>query len=116
MTIEGTFTEFNSAIYGTFGALLAGSVIQLANKILNRKKDQLDEHLLLRKELREELDAVKEEVHQLQVSLDEWKQKYYLQVEITNELKMEVQKLTDELTEYKSMSGSFPIIKPENDD
>jgi hypothetical protein len=116
MAIEGTFTEFNSAIYGTLGALLAGTVIQLANKILNRKKDQLDEHLLLRKELREELDAVKEEVHKLQVSLDEWKQKYYLQVEITNELKMEVQKLTDELTEYKSMSGNFPIIKPKNDD
>lgn len=116
MIVSGAITEINSAIYGTLGALLAGSLIQLANKIANRKKDKLDEHLVLRKELREELDAVKHELSELQKALDEWKEKYYHQVEITNELKMEVQKLTDEIEEYKN-TGMYPVVKkPYNDD
>jgi peptidoglycan hydrolase CwlO-like protein len=116
MIISSAFTEINSAIYGTVGALLAGALIQLANKFLNRKKDKLEEHLSLRKELREELDAVKHELNELQKALDEWKEKYYHQVEVTNELKMEVQKLTDEIEEYKN-TGIYPIVKkPFNDD
>lgn len=116
MPITETISEFNSAIYGTVGALLAGYVIQHANKLLNRKKEHLEEHLSLRKELREELDAVKEELHQLQTALDEWKEKYYHQVELTNELKLEIGKLTDELNEYKTITGTYTIVKPKNDD
>lgn len=116
MATSNFFGEFNSAILGTIGALVAGSVVQYITKFSNRKKEHLEEHLSLRKELREELDAVKEELHALQKSLDEWKEKYYHQVEITNELKLEVSRLTDELNEYKMTSGAYPIIKPQNDD
>jgi len=116
MATSDVFGEFNSAIFGTIGALVAGSVVQYITKFSNRKKEKLEEHLVLRKELREELDAVKEELYALQKSLDEWKEKYYHKVEMTNELKMEVAKLTDELTEYKMTSGVYPIIKPQNDD
>jgi len=116
MMMSNPFTEINSAIYGTVGALLAGSLVQLANKMLNKKKDKLEEHLALRKELREELDAVKHELGELQKALDEWKEKYYHQVELTNELKMEVQRLTDEIEEYKN-TGIYPVVKkPYNDD
>jgi hypothetical protein len=105
MILESNVGEFTSAVYGTVGALVAGAGIQFFNKLADRKKDQLDEHVVLRKELREELDSVKQELHLLQASLDEWKEKYYTQVEITSELKIEVAKLTDELTEYKRISG-----------
>lgn len=116
MIASSAFGEVNSAIYGTVGALVAGYLIQVANKILNRKKDKLEEHLALRKELREELDAVKQELSELQKALDEWKEKYYHQVELTNELKMEIQKLTDEIEEYKN-TGIYPVVrKPLNDD
>lgn len=116
MILADAFGEFNSALYGTIGALFMGTVVQYINKLFNRKKDRLEEHLALRKELREELDAVKEEVQALQKALDEWKEKYYHQVELTNELKSEVIRLTDELTEYKLTSGMFPVVKQENDD
>ena len=115
MMTSSTFSELNSAIYGTIGALLAGSVIKLANKLLDRKKENLEEHLLLRKELREELDTVKEELYELQKALDEWKEKYYHQVELTNELKLEVQKLTDEVSEYKVISAQYPAVHPYKD-
>jgi vacuolar-type H+-ATPase subunit I/STV1 len=100
--------DFSSALYGTLGALVAGTILKLINKILERRSDQLTEHTILRKELREELDTVKEELCALQTALDEWKQKYYHQVEITNTLQMDVLKLTDELTEYKRISGIHP--------
>lgn len=105
MILESNIGEFTSAVYGTVGALVAGAGIQFFNRLADKKKNQLDEHIALRKELREELDSVKEELHLLQESLDDWKQKYYAQVEITNELKVEVAKLTDELSEYKRISG-----------
>ena len=116
MTLVDNFGEFNSAIYGTVGALLSGAVIQYVNKFVNRKKENLEEHLSLRKELREELDTVKEELHELQKALDEWKEKYYHQVEITNKLKAEVLRLKDEVEEYKVITGMYPVIKPKNDD
>lgn len=101
-------TEFNAALYGTLGALVAGAAFKLVNKLFDRKSTQLTEHLLLRKELREELDSVKEELCALQTALDEWKQKYYDQVEVNNTLRLDLLKLTDELSEYKRISGIHP--------
>lgn len=105
MTLASDLSEFTSTVYGTVGALVAGAGIQLLNKLAGKKKEELEQHIALRKELREELDSVKEELHLLHESLDEWKEKYYHQVEITNKLKNEVAKLTDELAEYKRISG-----------
>jgi chromosome segregation ATPase len=116
MATERLWGELNTAIFGTLGAIVAGGVVQYVTKLSNKKKDRLEEHLSLRKELREELDAVKEELYLLQKSLDEWKEKYYHQVEVTNELKMEVSRLTDELNEYKATTGTYTVIKPKNDD
>lgn len=116
MANEGLLGELNTAIFGTLGAIIAGGVVQYVTKLSNKKKDKLEEHLSLRKELREELDAVKEELHELQKSLDEWKEKYYHQVELTNELKLEVSRLNDELNEYKIVTGTYTVIKPKNDD
>lgn len=108
MLLASNSAEFVSAVYGTVGALVAGAAIQFFNKLGNKSKEELEEHIALRKELREELDSVKDELHMLQQSLDEWKEKYYHQVELTNQLKLEVSKLNDELTEYKRISGIHP--------
>lgn len=106
------FDEFlghlNPAISATLAGLFVGSLAKFFSKMADRRKDKLEEHIALRKELREELDSVKHELHQLQIELDEWRQKYYTQVELTNELKMDILRLTDELNEYKRISGVFP--------
>lgn len=105
MNIDG---EFNSALYGTLGALLAGALFKFLNRLFDKPSINLQEHISLRKELREELDAVKAELHELQKDLDEWKERYYHQVELTNDLKIQLLNLTDELSEYKKISGIHP--------
>lgn len=103
-----SITAFNNAMYATIAGLFVGALIKWVNKFTDRKKDQLAEHVILRKELREELDSVKEELYKLQEELDEWKEKYYHQVELTNSLKLDILQLTEELNEYKRISGLHP--------
>lgn len=102
------FTPIHSALYAAAGTLMTGLVIKIVTNIVDARKNTLDEHLVLRKELREELDIVREELELLRTQLDEWKQKYYDQVELTNALKVDILKLTDELEEYKRISGIHP--------
>lgn len=95
-------SEFSTVIYAAFAGFVVGAVIKLINRFLDRDKNELQMHVTLRKELREELDVVKSEVQRLQEELDEWKQKYYLQVELTNELKLAILNLNEELNEHKN--------------
>lgn len=109
--VEEHIGEISSALYATFAGLVVGAIIKGVNKILDRKKDNLEEHLVLRKELREELDAVKAELHELQKEIDEWKTKYYSQVNLTNQLKVQIMKLTEDLDVHKRITGNYPIIQ-----
>ncbi len=93
--------EIQTSVYAAVAGFVLGAFIKLINKYLDRDKTQLEIHTTLRKELREELDTVKEELHNLQKELDDWKEKYYHQVELTNELRMAIVRLNDELLEYK---------------
>jgi hypothetical protein len=96
-----SIVELTSAMYAAIAAIIGGTVVKFFNSISEGGKSVLETHLLLRKELREELDTVKEEIQRLQVELDEWKQKYYNQVEITGELKLAILKLSDDLLDHK---------------
>jgi hypothetical protein len=96
-----SIVELTSAIYAGLAAIIGGTVVKLLNSISDGGKSALETHLVLRRELREELDTVKEELQRLQVELDEWKQRYYNQVEITGELKLAILKLSDDLLDHK---------------
>lgn len=76
----------------------------------------LEEHSSLRKELRDELDTVKEELTALRHEVDEWREKYYHQVEMTNTLSIEVNILKSRLRKYEDTTGEFGIWKDKNDD
>ena len=103
--------EFETAIYASLAGFVVGGVMKLITKFLERDKTELDMHVTLRKELREELDTVKKDLHRLQSEVDEWKQKYFDQVQLTNQLKLDIISLTDELSEYKRISGIFPSLE-----
>jgi hypothetical protein len=107
--------EFEAAIYAAVAGLAVGGIIKLINKFIDSDKTELSTHILLRKELREELDTVKTELHQIQIELDDWKHKYFHQVQLTNELKLELIALTDDFTEHKKRTGSFPISQERAD-
>ena len=93
--------ELTTAIYAAIAGLLVGAIIKFFNTLSDNSRSELDTHLVLRKELREELDTVKAEIQRLQGELDDWKQRYYSQVENTGELKLAIVKLNDELIEHK---------------
>jgi len=87
-------------------AILGGIMLKLIEKLW-LSKTVVDEHAVLRKELREELDAVKDEIACLRDEVDEWREKYYSQVETTNELLFEVSVLKTRLRKYETDSGEF---------
>jgi vacuolar-type H+-ATPase subunit I/STV1 len=105
--------EIQTSIYAAIAGFVFGGIIKLLNRYLDREKTELELHTTLRKELREELDAVKEELHSLQKELDEWKEKYYHQVELTNELKLAVSALNDELLVYTGAHRTAESISKE---
>lgn len=87
-------------------AIIGGTILQIIEKIW-LDKTAIDEHAVLRRELREELDAVKLELTSIREEVDEWREKYYSQVETTNELLYEVNELKSRLRKYESDSGEF---------
>jgi len=105
--------EFNSAVIAAIGALVVGVLMKFVSKITDKRKDTLNEHLELRRELREELDAVKAEISTLQKELDEWREKYYHQVEVTTLLQAELAALRIEMSNYTS--GEFTLPKEKDD-
>jgi uncharacterized membrane-anchored protein YhcB (DUF1043 family) len=112
---NGILSELPPTLYAIVAGLIIGTLVKFTNKVLDRNKNKLDEHLSLRKELREELDAVKKELYALQDEIDEWKQKYYAQLQLTAELRLAILKLTDELEEHKlSITKEFVVpVEPE---
>lgn len=105
--------DLDTSIVATFSALVAAVLLKLFSKLTDRRKDNLSEHVTLRKELREELDTVKEEMQQVRTEIDTWREKYYHQVEITNMLLAEVAALKLELSDYRQQNADNKFIFPQ---
>jgi hypothetical protein len=102
--------EFQTAMYAAVSGMVIAGIVKLFNKFVESNSADLETHVALRKELREELDTVKTELRFIQTELDNWKLKYFDQVQLTNELKLELISLGDELREYKQ-STEWTAIK-----
>lgn len=100
---------FSPEITAAGGAAIIGGILLKLIEKLWLSKTVVDEHAVLRKELREELDAVREDLASLRDEVDEWREKYYSQVETTNELLFEVSVLKTRLRKYESDAGEFVI-------
>ena len=87
--------------------LIGSAFVKLIEKWLNKPLN--DEHTSLRRELREELNIVKKELEDLREEVDEWREKYYNQVETTNELLFEVSVLKTRLRKYETDTGEFNV-------
>ena len=83
-------------------------MFKLIERFLN-SKEYADEQVTLRVELREELDKMKAEVKSLRDEVDEWRERYYRQVEVTNDLHAQVASIKCELAEYKETTGVFEL-------
>ena len=81
-------------------AILGGIGFKVVERFLNSKQFA-EEHTSFRLELREELNTVRDEVSSMREEVDEWRTKYYHQLEISSELREEIGQLRAELSEYK---------------
>lgn len=97
-------------------AIFGGIAFKIVERFLNSKY-YVNEQQTLRAELRAELDSVKDEVNRLRKEVDEWRDKYYHQVELTTALQMELHMIRCELDEHKELTtGSFETQKIDSDD
>lgn len=78
-------------------AIVGGIIIKLIEKKLPNTSEEINSHIALRKELREELDSVNEKLVRLQEEVNEWREKYYAQLELTSQLKLEIAVLREQL-------------------
>lgn len=73
--------EFNEAWLALIGALLGGSGLKFIEHWLSRSKTKDDSAAAFRKELREEVIALREELRKAEAELDDWRTKYFALLE-----------------------------------
>jgi uncharacterized coiled-coil DUF342 family protein len=80
-----------------FFAILGGVILKVIEKKVSSPVDAVNTNFALRKELREELDAVMERVDKLQEEVNTWREKYYEQVKLNSDLRVEIAVLKEKL-------------------
>jgi hypothetical protein len=107
--------------------LFGGAGLEFVRKVLSKSKDREDSATAMRKELREELVALRAEAAASEKELDLWKQKYYELFEIYILIKVQkdalIQKLVDSKILYEDPTlpsiekpGGETVDKPPADD
>jgi len=94
-------------------AVMAVFIGKLLEKLLSRKLDNLNEHLTLRKELREELNALHNEVKLLRVDVDEWRAKYWEQIQINTRHQATILALQGELSDVRGLLDEYKVTNTE---
>jgi len=94
-----TFIEnlFQYAPETAIFAILGGVLLKVIEKKVSGHTDTVNTNFTLRKELREELDAVLERVDKLQEEVNTWREKYYEQLKLNADMRIELVKLKEHL-------------------
>lgn len=95
-------------IIGLFSLLLSGGLIKaIYDKFWMTKKDEHQALIMLVDQLQKNVNSNNEKYEHLslkydslQKEVDDWKAKYYTELEQKNNLKIEVQKLTNQLNRF----------------
>lgn len=69
--------DYHNIIIALLGTLFGGAIVKLIDRIYSIKERKLSDSFDVRKELREEILQIKQELRQLQRELDKWKKIYY---------------------------------------
>jgi peptidoglycan hydrolase CwlO-like protein len=98
-TIGDTQAALLSAIFG-------GAGVKILEKIISRRSEKYNEAEKIRAELRTELEVAKKEVEDRKTEADEWREKYWHQVQLCSEYQAEIERLKAEPV-VPSSSGSL---------
>lgn len=99
---------------------IAGTAIlgAMGYKVVERflvSRTQEQEQASFRTELREELDALREEIIGLKREVDSWRERYYEQVGINTQLQVQLSIIRIELDDYKAAFSSGETKLPDYD-
>jgi peptidoglycan hydrolase CwlO-like protein len=99
-TIGETQAALLSAIFG-------GAGVKILEKLISRHSDKFNEAEKIRSELRGELEIAKKEVEDRKAEADEWREKYWHQVQLATEYLSEIEKLKNDVAGQSPLSGSI---------
>lgn len=99
---------------------IAGTAIlgAMGYKVVERflvSRTQEQEQASFRSELREELDALREQIIDLKKEVDRWRERYYEQVGVNNMLQIQLSTIRLELDDYKAAFNSGETKLPDYD-
>ena len=69
--------EINEAYLSLAGTVFGGVGLKIVESFLTKKKSREDVATHLRNELRTENQSLRDELHKMEASVDEWRDKYY---------------------------------------
>lgn len=69
--------EINEAYLSLAGTIFGGVGLKIVESFLSKKKRREDVATNLRDELRTENQSLRDELHRMEASVDEWRDKYY---------------------------------------
>lgn len=79
-----------------------GAAIKIFDHFSVSKKDQNDYILLLVKQLQENVNSNNQEIQSLKKEVDDWRNKYYAELDEKNKLSEELRKVTHELERFNT--------------
>ena len=79
-----------------------GAFIKIFDRFTVSKKDQNDYILMLVKQLQENVNSNNQEIQTLKKEVDDWRAKYYAELDEKNKLSEELRKVTHELERFNT--------------
>jgi hypothetical protein len=83
-------------------AIFGGAGIKLLDKIVSKRSDTFNESAKIRDELRISIDQLREDIERYKEESDEWRKKYWEQVEINIHQKGMLESLQSEFETFKN--------------
>lgn len=93
----------NTALITIIGAFLSGGLgVTIFNRFGMSKKESGDALLMLVKQLQENVNANNLEIRNLKAEIDQWREKYYNELEEKNKLSTEMRQLKLQLQKFNA--------------
>jgi hypothetical protein len=99
-------SSINETQAALLSAVFGGAGVKLLEKLLARRSDTFNESEKIRAELRTQLDTARKELEEAKNEADDWRAKYWAQVQVCIELQAETEKIRAQDIRFNS-SGSL---------
>jgi malate synthase len=80
----------NPTVLALLGTIFGGVGLKVTEAFLGKKKVQSDEAASIRKELREDVNSLRQQIKEQKMETDKWRDEYYKSLEVISATKSEV--------------------------